>query len=134
MAFSHGRTAQLFIDDDAGTEREFTAYLTDVGLDLSADLAETTALSNTAKAFIAGIKDRKFKISGHYDPTAENYLNGVYNVATQFKFFPAGSATGRTYYDGTALCNDLSISSDISKANAIEAGFQVTSNPTFGTV
>lgn len=133
MAFSHGRTGQLFAKDSGGTERELTAYLSDAALDQSADLAEVTALSNTAKAYIAGIKDRTMKISGFYDPTPVGYLEGIYNVATQVKYFPAGSAAGRLYYDGTAILNTLNYKSDITDANAVEGEFQFIANPTFGT-
>ena len=133
MAFSHGRTGQLFADDSGGTERELTAYLSDAGLDQSADLAEVTALSNSAKAYIAGIKDRTLKISGFYDATPVGYLEGMYNTAVQVKYFPAGSAAGRLYYDGTAILQKLAYDSDISKANAVEGEFQFIANPTFGT-
>lgn len=136
MAFSHGSSAQLFLDDTGGTEREFTTYLTDGGLDNSLDTAETTALSNTAKAYIAGLKDHTMSCAGHYDPTAEGYLNGIHGnrASVQVKYFPAGSASGRTFYDGTAICTSLNIKSDVSDRNAIEFELQFITSPRFGTV
>lgn len=131
--FSHGRTGELYVDDSGGTERNWTTYLSDDTFDQTADLADVTALSNTAKAFIAGITDRTLKFSGFYDPTFVGYAQGNLNTATQVKVFPAGSAAGRLYFDGTAIVQNLSFKSDVGSANAVEGEFQFIATPTFGT-
>lgn len=135
MAFSHGSNAEIYIDDVGGTERNFTTYITDVDWKRSLDSAETTTLSNTAKSYIPGLKDLTFGINGKYDPTAEGYLNGIHGnrAQVQVKYFPNGSASGRTYYDGTAFITDLGIKSGVEAANEWSSEWQFITNPTFGT-
>lgn len=139
MAFSHGSRAKLYLDDDGGVERDVSAYISETGLTRELDTADVSALGNTHKAFITGLADGGFELNGHYDPTVEGYLNGliVYGqtngVGRQFKYFPAGSATGKTYYDGTAVCTSFNVSTSVDDKASFTSEFKVSAEPTFGT-
>ena len=135
MAFSHGKSAQMFIDDVGGSERNFSTYINDTGLTRELDTADTSALGDTHRQFITGLVDGSFDLSGHYDPTVEGYINGLIaaSQATQFKYFPAGSASGKTYYDGTAVCTSFNITTGIDDAASFTSAWKVSNRPTFGT-
>lgn len=135
MAFSHGKSAALYVDDNGGTERNLTSYLTSTGISEELENADTSALGDTAHSYIAGLQNRTFPLEGHFDPTAYGYLNGILRsgAGAQFKYFPQGSASGKVYIDGTALITSLSIGSDLGGAATLSASFQVSGLPTFGT-
>lgn len=125
----------MFLDDAAGTERNVSSYINETGLTRELDTADVSALGDTFHKFITGLADSSFELSGHYDPTIEGYINGLLAVGTgtQFKYFPAGSASGKTYYDGTAVCTSFNITTGVDDAASFTSAFKVSAAPTFGT-
>lgn len=126
MAFSHGKSAQVWIADSGAVLRDFTSVGAQVSLDRSGDTAETTAFGDAAKKYIAGQKDGTFSVEGHRDPTFEGYLDGIVALETTFKYFPEGSASGKVQFLGTAICTSFSESSDLGDANKWSAEFQIS--------
>jgi hypothetical protein len=136
MAFSHGSSAALYVNDIGGTERNISTYLSSTGLNRQRDTAETSALSSTAKSYIPGLIDGTFPLEGHYDPTVDGYLAGLFGQTTTpaaFKYFPAGSASGAIYYQGSAWLTSYELSSSVDDRNAITGELQVTAGITRGT-
>ena len=127
MAFSHGSKAVLKITDSGSTLRDVSAYLTSAGSPFSADVAEVTALSNTNKAYIPGLKDGKFSLAGSWDPTVDGYIYGVLGgTAAPFEYYPAGTASGNVKYSGSAICTSFDVSSDVGDANKFTSEFQIS--------
>ena len=127
MPFSHGKTSKFTLEDSGGVSRDVSSYLTQSGLDRSADLVDTTTFQATAKTYIQGWQDGKFTLNGIWDPTIDGYLSGLYTAGTvrTFTYYPAGTATTNVSYAGTAICMSYVDSSDIGDANKWNAEFQV---------
>lgn len=127
MAFSHGSKAVLKVSDSGATLRDVSAYLTSAGSPFTADVAEVTALSNTNKAYIPGLKDGKISLAGAFDPTVDGYLYGVLGgTAAPFEYYPAGTATSNVKYSGSAICTSYEVTSDVGDANKFSAEFQIS--------
>jgi hypothetical protein len=135
LAFSHGKSAAFYQKDAAGTERNLSSYLSSAGLDRGQETAETSALGDSSKKFIAGLLENGYKLDGHYDPTVESYLVSLLGISggSFFRYFPAGSATGKTYYEGTAIATSVNIDTPVDDKASIAAEFQVTGAVTYGT-
>lgn len=136
MAFNHGSKAAFKIDDSGGTDRDISGYLTSAGLARIRDTAETSGLGDTAKEYIYGLQDATIPIEGHWDPTVHDYLTQVYNSATavDFKFYPAGTASGNIILSGQCLLTSYEITGAIDDRAAITGELQVTGSITNGTV
>lgn len=137
MAFSHGSRAAMYLNDIGGTERNISTYLSSTGLNRQRDTAETSGLSDTSKEYIPGLIDGTFPLEGHYDPTVDGYLGGLFAqnaTPAAFKYFPAGSASGAIYYQGSAWLTQYEVTSDVGDRNAITGELQVTAGITRGTV
>lgn len=137
--FSHGSRGRLFIDSAAGVETEVSSYITETGLSNELDVADVSALGDNHKKSITGLADGGFELSGHFDPTAAALFIDLTRagqtggVGTQFKYFPQGSASGKVYFDGTAICTSFSTTTGIGDAAAFTSAFKVNGEPTFGT-
>jgi hypothetical protein len=132
--FTHGSNADFYIADSGSTERELTTGLSSVSLSPSADTAEVSALNDTAKGYIAGLKDATVEVEGPRDVTIEGYLFGILGLARRFTYFPEGSSSGKVVYIGTAICTSFEDGSSVDDANRYSASFQVTGAVTRTTV
>lgn len=137
MAFTHGSKAVLKVADSGGTDRDISTYLKSTGVNNTNDSADVTALTNTAKAYIAGLKDGTIPLEGVFDPTADGYLSGILGVNVTpraFTYYPAGTATGSPTYSGSAILTSYNISTGVDGAAMFSGELQVTGGATRGTV
>lgn len=134
MAFSHGKDAKFYYTV-SGTERNLSSYLTSAGLPRSLDQAETSSMGDSWRQFVTGLKDSAIPLEGNFDPTADGYLHDAFNAGTAgaWKFFPAGSATGSIFYNGTATVTSYEISADVGDAAKISAELQNSGTISRGT-
>lgn len=124
--FSHGKGAKIYITDSAATERDISSAVSNVSMPKSADTAETSALGDAAKTYVAGLKDGTLSIDGTRDTTIEGYVDGVIGVVTAFAYLPEGSATGKIKYSGTVIGTSYEPSSSVDDANKWSSEFQVS--------
>lgn len=124
--FAHGSSAKFYQTDIATTERDLSTAVTSVSFPRSADTAEATSLGDTSKAYIAGLKDATIAVEGNRDVTIEGYVDGVLGAGCTFAYLPAGSASGRIKYSGSAICTSYEPASDVGDANKWSASYQVT--------
>lgn len=121
-SFNHGSVATLSLD---GTD--VSQYLSEAGLELEIDTAETSALGTIAKTYVPGLEDATFSLSGMLDPTVDTLLHGFKRVAqVPFVYRPAGPGAGLPEYTGNCLMSSYSIEASVDDMAAIEAEFQVT--------
>jgi hypothetical protein len=132
--FTHGSNAAVFLVDSGATERNISSAVTSVSDDFTADTAEVSSLGDTAKQYIAGLKDATFSVEGNRDATIEGYVYGVLGSSKAWAIFPEGSASGKVKYSGTAICTSFNEASDVGDANKWSAEFQVTGAVTRATV
>lgn len=126
MGFMHGKNAKLFFRTGA-TMRDLSGYLTKTGLARKADVAETSTLGTNDKQYLNGMRDGSLSLDGFFDPTVDGWLAGeVGGTAEKFRYFPQGSATGRIYYEGSAILTDYSVDTDTGNAGALTGALQAT--------
>ena len=104
-----------------------STYVDSVTHNRMVETAETTAFSNNDKAFIAGLMDGSFDLSGHWDATADAALHGTFDGATiSLIYGPAGSTTGLVRYTATCLVTGYNITSPVADRVNWSATFQRT--------
>tara|TARA_A100001015_G_scaffold318614_1_gene439012 strand:+ start:82 stop:471 length:390 start_codon:yes stop_codon:yes gene_type:complete len=83
-------------------------------VDETSDTIESTALSNSARSYVADLVGFSGTIDCHWDET-DSTGQGAMTVGSSvtLNLYPEGSASSATYYTGTAIITS------ISKANAI---------------
>lgn len=136
MAFSHGKATDFYLDDNGGTARDLSSYLTDVTTSRGRSLADVTTFNQNAEKFLPGLQNGTISLTGKYDPTPAGYLNGleVAGTATStFTFFPAGSASGNIFFRGECWLESFDVSSSVSDANAMSASLRIDGTVTLGT-
>ncbi|MCH8206120.1 MAG: hypothetical protein IH956_03855 [Chloroflexi bacterium] len=108
MAFFDSKVSKFLIDDTGGTQRDLSAYLTEVrGLPGQRALNEVTALGDSGARFIPGLEDVTVRLGGLFDDTATSGLDAVlgplrtHTSAVDFEYGPEGSSTGDVKYSGT---------------------------------
>jgi hypothetical protein len=128
MAFVHGSKAVITVNSVP-----LTAYCDDVSFDGSIETAETTVLGNTGKAFIPGLQDGSFKLSGKFDPTADAAFVAMTQVpALPVVYGPQGSTTGLPKYTCNAILAKYSLKTGVSAAGTFDADFTISGGWTRG--
>lgn len=123
--FTHGSNARLLVNG-----YDLSAYFAQTAVAKSADTAETTAYTDTAKTYIAGLPDATLSAEGMFDGSAgaagtvlDDALGTDYAVVS---FYPAGtaaSATGQGLYT-TETSHEVSSPVD----NVVAASFEAQSS------
>jgi hypothetical protein len=130
MAFVHGKSATFKLDDSAGTLRDLSTYVMDIGFPRSIETAETTTFQATgsAKTFITGLTDASISVSGLFDSVADAYLAGVLGqtATLTFEYGPAGSTAGNIKYTGECIMTSYEVSASVGDSVQASADFQVT--------
>lgn len=133
--FYHGKDAAVFIDDSSDTERNFTSYTTSVGIPAEVDTAEVSTLGDDDKVYVTGLRDRTISLEGKWDATVDGYLSGLLGGTPRaWRVFPAGSASGLPYYEGSAILTSYEVSADVGDALTWSAEFQNSGAVTRSTV
>ena len=132
--FTHGSGAAFYVTDSGGTERNISSAITSITTSFPVDTAETSALGDTAKQYIPGLKDSSFSVEGSRDATIEGYVYGILGSSKAWAYFPEGSASGKVKYSGTAFLTSFDETSDVGDANKWSAEFQGTGAVTRATV
>lgn len=127
--FAHGKSA-VFKINDGSTLRDISNVVNSSSLSRSAETAEVTALGNSSKAYIPGLKDATVSIEGMADVTTSGYLDGVLGVSTAWEFYPAGTAVGQVKYNGSGILTTLDTSAEVGGAVSVSGELQVTGDVT----
>ena len=130
MAFVHGKSGYVNLDDTGGTARDITAYCDSVDFPETIETAETTAFGATSKSYIVGLRDSTISISGKWDATLDGYMIGTEPASRTWIFGPAGSTGGNVKYTGEAILTNYSVSTSVGDVVTFSADLQVTGNVT----
>jgi len=133
MAFSHGKSAAISLDNNAGDLTDIKGYCDSVDIQYSADTAEVSVLGNTHKGYVAGLKGATINLSGPWDPTLDAIMVAALGAEKSFAYGPAGSAEGAVKYSGECICTQYSPPTGVSSAATWSASLLVTGNVTVGT-
>jgi len=132
--FAHGKSAVFKIADSGATLRDISNVVNSSSLSRSAETAEVTALGNSSKAYIPGMKDATISIEGMADVTTSGYLDGILGTTTTWEFYPAGTGAGEVKYSGSGILTSLETSAEVGGAVSVSGEVQVTGDVTRATV
>ncbi len=140
MTFFDSNVSRFLIDDTGGTQRDLSAYLTDVrGLPGPRSLNEVTALGDGGARFIPGLEDVAIVLAGIFDNTATSGPDAVlgplrtHGSAVDFEYGPEGSGTGDVKYSGTCWVLSYDLRSRVGNRVEWSARLQVENTVTRGT-
>jgi hypothetical protein len=122
MTFAHGSKAVITVNSVA-----LTSYVDTISFDGNVETAETTTLGLTGKAYIPGLQDATFKLTGIFDGTADAAFVAMNQVASMPVIYgPQGSTTGLPKYTCNVIMNKYSMATSTKAAGTFEADFTVT--------
>jgi hypothetical protein len=108
MAFFDSKVSKFLLDDTGGSQRDISAFITEVrGLPGARLLNEVTALGDGGARFIPGLEDVVILLAGLFEDTATSGLDAIlgplrtHTSAVDFEYGPEGSTTGDVKYSGT---------------------------------
>ena len=140
MAFFDSKVSKFLIDDTGGTQRDLSAYVTEVrGLPGQRALNEVTALGDSGARFIPGLEDVTVRLGGLFDDTATSGLDAVlgplrtHTSAVDFEYGPEGSSTGDVKYSGTCWVVSYDLRSRVGSLVEWTASLQVEGTVARGT-
>jgi hypothetical protein len=139
MAFSHGKSAIIKVDNSAGALQTITSFVVTSGSDQSVETADTTVMGGTDRDHIVGLKDNgSFSIEGPWDGAASNIhvtLSGILGqtASVSVEYHPAGTASGTPKLTGEASLTKYQVNSDIGDANKYSAEFLWRGAATWGS-
>lgn len=129
----HGKNGYFSLGGSA-----LSTYLTSIDFSETTDMAETSAMGDGSKTYIAGMKDTTVSLSGWYSGTASGGPDAVIHpllgsAAVAFEYGPGGTASGQVKYSGSALVSSYAVSTPSQDVVAFSAELQVSSDITRGT-
>lgn len=121
--FTHGKAAKVYANG-----YDLTSYFKEASMPKTADVAETSALGDAAKSYVAGQADATFKASGMMDGTA-GAADAVLNTAlaadgSEITYLPAGDAVGATGYCMQGAVTQHEVTAPVADVVQIQAGAQ----------
>jgi hypothetical protein len=104
---------EVWIQDTGGVDRNFSSVVNSVSVPKSADVAETTCLTDTAQKRIGTLLDASVSLSGPRDATTEGYIDALIGSASRVRVFPEGSVAGKAFHDGTCVWTSYDTSEEV---------------------
>lgn len=87
------------------------AELKSYTIEESGDTIETTALGDTSRTYVAGLKTFSGTIEVYWDETdADGQVALTTGATVTLNFYPEGDGAGDTYYTGSAIVTGVSVS------------------------
>lgn len=126
MAFVHGKSGYLGVDNAATALQDISAYVTSVeGFPGEAASHETTTFGKSTVTRAAGLKDSKVTVNGNYDTTVDAILAGIVGLIGTLTYRPAGAAGQQ--YSGEFLCTSYKCSQPVGGMVTWSATFEIAS-------
>ena len=132
MPFFDSKVSKFLLDDLGGTQRDLSAFITEVrGLPGARLLNEVTALGDSGARFIPGLEDVVISLAGIFDDTATSGQDAVlgplrtHTSAVDFEYGPEGSTTGDVKYSGTCWLAQYDLRSRVGSLVEWTASLQV---------
>ena len=134
MAFVHGKDAYFSLDT-SGTLDNLTTYLTDISFPETVETVDVTTLGDSAKEYIVGLKDATISLSGNWNLTWDQLVDGIVGSASSstFEYGPNANASPKVKYTGEAFVTNYTVTSGIGDAVKFSLDLQVTGAVTRGT-
>lgn len=128
MATHHGKEGIVKTGSDT------TGEVTGFTIETTADVVEDTALSDTAKTYLAGRTAFSGTIDMHYDETDTSQEAMDAGTSLTFTLLPEGDTTGDQSFSGSGIVTSMSVSVSLDGVTTRSVAFQGTGALTVGTV
>ena len=139
MPKRHGRQGEFYLADSGATLRDLSSWLSNIEMPRNVETAQVTTLNEDDHTYVVGIRSGNIRITGipsedanALDNVAEDVLGFATPVA--WKWFPAGSVSGRIVYSGSAIMTEYSPSGGIGGAVTATGNLQIDGAIARGTV
>lgn len=108
MAFQHGKSTNIQVDDTGGTLRDLTAYVMTTNWEaMERDLHDVTTHGNSGHREFPGLAAGSVTLEGNFDPTATTGPDAVLGAlllgqtaTATIQFGPYGTTAGFVKYTG----------------------------------
>jgi len=130
MARIHGRDGRLYVGLASSTaDAEAVVNLTSWDISFAADRVDVTALGDTSKQYVQGLKDAQGNFNGWYDTaSAQLYTPANDGDARRAYWYPdATVGTAGPYWFGTAFF-DFSVSVGVADAVNVSGSWAAASD------
>jgi hypothetical protein len=117
MAVDHGRLAEFYVANSGGTLENWHQYCDKINHPTTIDNPETTTFGKSAKTRIVGLEDNTISISGPRDVAIETLIYALKGNKRAYRYFAAGSASGKSYLAGTLLLASYEPASEVENRN-----------------
>ena len=125
MAFIHGKNTAVLID-----EFDVSAFFNSADVAATTETAETTTFGNSAKTYIAGLRDATLSLGGMFDGSAnavDDVLAAALGGSAIFSVMPQGAgAIGNVAKLADAFATSYSVAATVADAVQVSAEAQVT--------
>jgi hypothetical protein len=128
MATHHGKEGVV------KTGSNVTGEVTSFTLETTADVVEDTALSDSAKTFLAGRTSFSGTIECNWDETDTSQEECTVGSELTFTLLPEGNASGDASYAGSGIVTGMSISNTLDGVITRSITFQGSGALTVGTI
>jgi hypothetical protein len=140
MAFVHGKNAYIQIDNSSGTLTSITSISNEISFSQSIETAETTTFGNSAKTYITGLNDATISVSGLFDATSADVIEGTIAAlisgsiaSATLVFGPEGNGTGKKKYTQETIVTSYEIGAPVGDVVSLSVEFQRTGATTIAT-
>ncbi len=123
MAFQHGKDTVVMFN-----QNNLSTYMNSVDNTKTADIAETTSFSASAKTYLTGETDASISLGGLFDATADAIVQPLLSGGTQFDYVQGQTAlsTSARCTFGIANITNYGISSPVGDVVATSLDLQPT--------
>jgi hypothetical protein len=130
MAFGHGKTGYLEVEDAGGTSRNWSTYLDNIQSNLGLDLADSTTFGRNHKGKTPGLRDSKISFSGKFDATVDGYIEGIMQKATTSTaiYGPIGNTAGMIKYTLEVFLGSYDVTTPVADMTTISGTLEHDGN------
>lgn len=139
MAFKAGYLGDFRLDNAAGTLTQISPYIDNVSNSQTQESLDVSALGTAFKAYISGMRDGNFSISGPYDVTIWTHLTALAaayaagTASSTFQWGPGGSVAGQAKTTGECIVTDITHNGAVTGRAEWSATLQITGAVTNST-
>ena len=117
---------------------ELTGFLTNIGFPRERDTSDTSAMGDTDKSHVVGLRGGSISLSGWYDPTdttgPDDTLNDAFEAGDSeaFEYGPTGDTALMKKYSGNATVTNYEVTSSVEDTVAFTATLLINGAVTRG--
>lgn len=139
MAFKPGYLAYIGVDNAAGSIQNLSTYFDSVDYSYDVNAIDVSAFGSAHHAYIPGMNDATFTLSGPYDVAAWSHFTGCLaaqaagTASFSVDYGPAGSVSGQARVRQEVIVTSVTPPSSVGGRVDFTVNLQATGAGTLGT-